>query len=62
MIVAKRGRVDRRGATTMEYALIIAGLGGLVIAGFAAFGQSVQSAYQSNASAMDTAVDASFTN
>ena len=61
-VVAKATIADKRGATTMEYALIIAGLGGLVIAGFSAFGQSVQTAYQSNASAMNGAVDNSFTN
>lgn len=61
-MVAKQAIRDKRGATTMEYALILASLGGLVIAGFSAFGQSVQTAYQSNASALDNSVDSSFGN
>ncbi len=53
---------DRRGATATEYALIIASLGAFVVAGATAFGNSLNTTYQSNRTAMNNAVDSSFDN
>jgi pilus assembly protein Flp/PilA len=60
-VIAKL-RDDRRGATAMEYALILAALGGFVIAGASAFGGAVNNAFAANSNALAASVDDSFTN
>lgn len=53
---------DRSGATAMEYALIIAALGGFVVAGATVFGGSLNEIYGSNTNALTAEVDATFSN
>ncbi|KPF74981.1 hypothetical protein IP88_07500 [alpha proteobacterium AAP81b] len=62
MKVISRLCADRRGATAMEYALILAALGGFVLAGAAAFGGAVNNAFAANSNALTANVDDSFAN
>jgi Flp pilus assembly pilin Flp len=62
MQVVSRLRADRRGATAMEYALILAALGGFVIAGATAFGGAVNNAFAANTNALTASVDDTFAN
>lgn len=55
-------RRDRCAATAMEYALIIASIGAFVVAGATAFGNSLNTTYESNRTALNNAVDSSFDN
>lgn len=53
-------KTDTSGASAAEYALIVAVMGGLVVAGALAFGGSLKTANTSNGAAVTTEADGSF--
>ncbi len=53
-------KLDTSGASAAEYALIVAVMGGLVVAGALAFGTSLSTSMSSNGTALTTEADGSF--
>lgn len=60
MKILNKLKGNKSGASAAEYALIVAVLGGLVVAGANAFGGSLQSAMTQSGTALDAEADTKF--
>ena len=60
MTLLKNLKGNKSGASAAEYALIVAVLGGLVVAGATAFGGGLKDAMSNNATALKAEADSSF--